>query len=67
MGKAKEREFSPHAGIIGSQLSGSLEVVHGIDRHVQQLIGLAQAVPSPIILGVQGCGSPICVCSETSA
>ena len=53
------RGSSPHAGIVRAQLRGAPEVVQRVVGHVQQLVGLAQAVPGPVVLGVQVRRSPV--------
>lgn len=49
----------PHTSIVRPELGGALEVMHCIDRHVQQFIRLAEAIPSPIVFGVERCGPPV--------
>lgn len=61
-GKIEGLGLLPHASIIRSQLSSSLEVKHCVDRHVQQFISLPQAIPSSVVFGVQSGSSPVGIC-----
>jgi hypothetical protein len=39
-------------------------VVQGVVRHGQQLVGLAQAVPGPVVTGIEGHSVAVGVCDR---
>ena len=46
-----------------THLSGMPEVVERIEGHLQQLIGLAQPIPCPVVLRAQIHCPSICLCT----
>lgn len=53
---------TPHARIMWPQLRGPPEVVQGVEGHAQQLIGLPQPIPCPVVSWVQLHSTPVRLC-----
>lgn len=55
---------TPHARIVRPQVCCPPEVVQCIEGHAQQLIGLPQPIPGPVIPRVQLHCAPVCLCTQ---
>ena len=66
--EARVKDRAPHASVVGSELEGTLVVMHSVERHLQQLICLSQTIPRPVVILIQGGRPSVCIyTTNTSA